>query len=703
MVVSESPISTLEPLNGAPKRQDSTSPGPVAGFASGLVGRVRSALGRRDYKQEVEGYRLALRDADDRQVRAIVDHLLELTETPAARDAFGLFACFFDRIEPDQREQVLPAKRGSWGPACAAAAASPDVEARVSAATLIGRICDPETFAPLRTLLDDRNDRVAQRAGEALMALAQRAMCSPALDTKTLAAVANLIGRCACNFERHRRREALGALLTLGSTPASMAGAGLELRSWLADGEHPVNMTMRAVLRQGTGLRSRETAWYWMRKPEYRSACLERLAVPCDADAHERTLANGHLLHNPTRQIALQAAGQTLRGRTDGLAIDLGAIEKLSPIAQAMAPHWIAHATGENPTDALDGFLSSPSDLARINALRFARQTRGADLALDFCFDPDPRIARSAALAVGTPACRVALGVDRVRVAMNALARSEHADARRTAIGLAAALDPLSDENAGLGTAMRMLHRDRAGLVRLLQDRVRVGDGRARVRAVLLVGRLGLGAELELELLSLISHSAQAAADAAVHGRSRNILHAAAAGVSVLADLPSAAAQHALHRCLRHPDDRVRANALDALARAARRAGSIGAGRSHIDGVMVEFKDDPHHRVRAAAARARLLTDVRTGETRRAASAIMPLLTDPRAMHRVSGLWLAERAAGSLGARRDSASGDSLASAVAEMVRADPEPEVKIRARLTASRLLSGMRAGWAARAANVG
>ena len=81
----------------------------------------------------------------------------------------------------------------------------------------------------------------------------------------------------------------------------------------------------------------------------------------------------------------------------------------------------------------------------------------------------------------------------------------------------------------------------------------------------------------------------------------------------------------------------------------------------------------------------------------------MPLLTDARPMHRLSGLWLAERAAGIAGGSGDSAdsgarSGTALATAVAEMVRADPEPQVKVRARMAASRLLSSMRAGWAER-----
>ena len=53
-------------------------------------------------------------------------------------------------------------------------------------------------------------------------------------------------------------------------------------------------------------------------------------------------------------------------------------------------------------------------------------------------------------------------------------------------------------------------------------------------------------------------------------------------------------------------------------------------------------------------------------------------------MHRVSGLWLAERAG--LGE-----SGRTIAGAVADLVRFDKEPVVRARARRTAGRLLVGM------------
>jgi hypothetical protein len=211
------------------------------------------------------------------------------------------------------------------------------------------------------------------------------------------------------------------------------------------------------------------------------------------------------------------------------------------------------------------------------------------------------------------------------------------------------------------------------------------------VQAIQLGARLGLGAELEIELLSIIAVSTHAGSDVSSEER-RDLLHAAAAAVTALADLRSPAAQHSVHKCLRHPDDRVRANAIDAMTRTARRAGSIAAIESTLAHAAIEFKDDPHHRVRAAAVRARLLGSLRTDSSTMSApiaETLQPLLVDTRPMHRVSGLWLAERAAG-LGNQQARDRSD-VAALVAEVVRTDPVLQVKIRARMTAVRLLAGM------------
>ncbi len=670
------------------KRLEATAMAPKGRLGSGLVERVRVAFGGRDLRAEVAGYRLALQDAGQSQVGVIVDRLLELADTEAAPDALALIAGVFDRLEPAKRERALLNGHGSWGKACAAAAIDVNAETRLSAATLIGRICERDTFGLLRELLADQDERVAERAAASMIAIADRSTQTPALDSETLAAVERTVVRSVGEFDRHRRREAIGALLSICSSPAAIRAAGMELKGWLADKEHPAHMILRGMLRRGDGLASRESAWLWLGRAEHRAGCVERLSSPCDTDGHERVLVRGHLLHNPARRAALAGAAERERKRrTGGLTLDPETVSAISAPAQAHAAAWISCVESVRGPDALETLLTAPTDLARFNALREANRVGGSDLPLDFCFDAHTRLARSAALAVGTRAARTTLGVERVRRTLNGLEFASTGTTREIAAALAAAVDPLADRSAGIATAWKMLRANRAGVIATLQSHVRSARSQA-VRAIQLASRLGLGVELELELLSIIAVSTHAESDVSSEER-RDILHAAAAAVTALADLPSPAAQHAVHKCLRHPDDRVRANAIDAMTRAARRAGSIGRAESLLAHAAIEFKDDPNHRVRAGAARARLLGSDGPNASQ-VDDAIMPLLTDGRPMHRVSGLWLAERVAGLTPVVAAHAGGD-FAAVIAGLVRTDPVPEVKVRARLTAARLLSGM------------
>ncbi|MGH7292803.1 MAG: hypothetical protein ACREJT_16405, partial [Myxococcota bacterium] len=331
----------------------------------------------------------------------IVDRLLELADTEAGPEALALVAGVFDRLESAKRERVLPAGHGSWGKACGTAAIDVNADVRLSAATLIGRICERDTFGLLRELLADQDERVAERAAASMIAIADRSTQTPALDSETFAAVERMVVRSVGEFDRHRRREAIGALLAICGSPAAIRAAGAELKGWLADREHPAHMILRGMLRRGDGLASRESAWLWLGRAEHRAGCVERLSAPCDTDGHERVLIRGHLIHNPARRAALAGAAERDRKRrTGGLMLDPETVSSLSAPAQAHAAAWISCVESVRGADALETLLTAPTDLARCNALREANRVGGSDLSLDFCFDSSPRLARSAALSV---------------------------------------------------------------------------------------------------------------------------------------------------------------------------------------------------------------------------------------------------------------------------------------------------------------
>lgn len=673
------------------KRQDLTGHRLSGGSAHGLIDRVRVALGGRDHGAEVEGYRLALKGAALAQVNLIVDRLLELTHTDAAVDALSAIAGVFNRLDGAKRERALVAGHGLWGKAIGGPAIDVDPSVRLSASVLIGRACEADSFGWLRGLLGDQDKSVAEAAANSLLTLARRTSITPALDGETRGAIERLVIRCVREFDSHRRREALGALLTMCPNAAAVRGASVELKEWLADEEHPAHMAMRGLIRRGevAGIQIREAAWAWMGQSAYRTACAERLLAPAPpavrdlATEWSGVLSQGHLLLSPVRESELRAAAERLpRGQAGahGLPIGEDDIARLPAGAQARLAAWAGCMAGDELGDALEPLLGVESVRARLNALRSAGEASGesaAALALDFCFDSNARVSQAGLLraVIGARATGDAGLNANVRGAVAALARSEHAGPRRAAEAFGAMFDAL-DESMGRLEARRMLRGNRGGLVRALQSMVRAGAGTERVRAIRLAGRLGLGADLELELLSVIGASVAAGPAAA----GRDAVYAASAAVGVLAELKSPAAQHAVHKCLRHPDDRVRANALDAMTRAARRGGWIASAESPLGKAVVEFKNDPHHRVRAGAARARVMATER-GQAGNTGEIVVPLLRDERAMHRVSGLWLAERLAGDW----------QMAATIAEMVRNDPSPEIRVRARRTAARMLAGM------------
>ncbi len=656
--------------------------------------RARVALGGRDLEAEIMGYGLALAGASPEQTAHICDSLLELADTRSGPDALAIVAGVWTRLEPGHRARVVGRGQGVWPRACAIAALDPNPTARASVATLVGVLCDPHAMSLLHALLSDRDPIVAEQAGAAVLALATRLGQEPALDPVAREAVRRTVAQCAGGFDAHRRRETLGALLlVLGPTPAAARGSREHARTLLADADHPAHMVLRGMLRRGDALATREAAWMCMTIDAWRTACVDRLGLSTDADGIGRVLERGHLLANPDRSAALERSREGVRrGRCSGLDISAQTLESLAPGPAAWAPRWLACVDGRGLSARLEPLLAHGSPRVRLAALlelsRESDWTSGAGA--DFVFDEDARVARCGLLRMTLPSARSRIAPDQLHRTLRVLERSPHRSVRMQATRLSRSLDPLGPSSQGRLNARRMLSAGDETLVRMIQEAVRSGPLDRRIAAIASARALGLGAGIELELLTIVHRSAEPVAESGqISPERRDLLHCAAAAITLLADLPSPAAQHAVHRCLRHPDARVRANALDALARAARLRGSIAEESGVLASAIVEFKNDEQHRVRASAARAAVLAAVARERLEDILPRVAPLLSDDRPMHRISGLWLAERVAGITPAPRIR---EALAAAVAETVRTEPDLRVQTRARRAGAHLLTQMR-----------
>lgn len=170
----------------------------------------------------------------------------------------------------------------------------------------------------------------------------------------------------------------------------------------------------------------------------------------------------------------------------------------------------------------------------------------------------------------------------------------------------------------------RRLMSDRGGVVRELASALGADPTAGLVG---LTARLGLTGDLEPVLLRL-AEKAEPRVEAAVVTAIR---HNRGEGVTA-----------AIRERLTHEDQRVRANAVEALPWRP----DIGAG--DLRRILMEFKDDPNHRVRSSSVRAMFTADraeLAAHDARRvyepmAVETAARMIEDKREMHRVAGAWL---------------------------------------------------------------
>lgn len=174
-----------------------------------------------------------------------------------------------------------------------------------------------------------------------------------------------------------------------------------------------------------------------------------------------------------------------------------------------------------------------------------------------------------------------------------------------------------------------------------LQDKLHLPDTKAKLRALSIIGELNQGLLLQDTILRLC--------------RDRDP-HVVSAAVMALGTAEPKRAAPAIESALNHEDDRVRANAVEALAR-------LDATR-HIDQISQMTGEGESNRARANAIQ--VLMQMRVTD---ALAALSHMLADPRPEHRTSALWLVE----SMGIAE-------VAREVAEMSISEPNSDIRERA-----------------------
>ncbi len=662
-----------------------------------------------------------------RQGRSGLAKLIRPTHERACDEALVALVSQWAELPESIRRTALAAGAGRWDSIAQTILDAGDASDLKSLAALIVDAPDPG-FAPgLVRLLAHEDAGVALAGDRALVRMAMAALedvrpeqygrelaelaARPRLDEtmgrlSMVGGASVLLGAvadAAWAFAEHRCTGALLAAILLLDQPLELSGpeeaesasASMNrLHRLLDEAQHPSHAPLSVAFKRRGVPVLRERAWRLLTSPGLGAAALERIARAETTTEHEGVLRDAHLALNPKRarrigliDVRTKRTGTSISLETGAPLPDEEGVRALSVRARRGLPRL----AGAMRLDAALGrfvrapLLDDPDALVRLNAARGAEPVELAD----YVFDPDPCVARSATLRWSTVGLSGALRwpprlreAGRARLGGRVMTRPEPMLSRlgREEWERLSPFDPRSP--AGRLGARRWLLQDPKGFLAQLCERLESDSAPTRIDALLLIRALRLGDRLEA---LVAAHAQDLGEDARVR----------ATCIAMMGEIETSASGEIVRLALSSEDDRIRANAVEARARRARAPADLATGEPATHAVMIELKDDPHHRVRANALRALL----RSGTPNRARvfepaaiDGLEAMLGDERDTHRIAGVWLAERVLSGSGRGRLGGRWDGLARRVASIATGDPSDRARTRASRCAARLLGELR-----------
>lgn len=632
---------------------------------------------------------------------------------PVSRVALRELGRSIGLLPPDVRDLAVASGRGRWAAVIGTLLTSHEPASRLAVARLAELAGDAELADAAAELLCDSDPAVCDAAERALLALAlaasdpESAALADHLTPAEHAAAARVraawqpddaarvhaaLGDAILAMPLHKREKLLtGALLAV--EPVTLRTSG-SIARWLQDREQSGHSFLRGLMRRDASPLSRLRAWQWVGRTAISGACADRLVTAKTIDEHEAVLANWHLALAPARMAAMErrtpqiAAGKNAVRVVAALVPTGEQIERLAPEARRGVAQVAAHLTARERDAACEPLLADREPMIRLAATAAC----SSRMLGDFCLDTNATIARSAYLrrsVAATGDASRAPGAERLeqeRVLARVLVRSPHADVRAMARQDLELLCEASTTGTATRVALaRALRIDRPWVVTRLAELIR-SSVRERSIAIQLARRLGLASEIRpvlIETVRVLLGAGQLA-----DGAARDL----ATATSALADVPDTQATQLLDQATVSIDQRVRANAVDAMVQRVRTGVETQA-----DGVaarLMELKDDAWHRVRGSAVRGlEVLTQVKLDgpvRTPQVAEQLLRMLDDPRPMHRLAGAWVADRTLPGHDLREIKL-WPSLVTRLRSLATTDPDPRVRSRARLAIGRAGEGL------------
>jgi HEAT repeat protein len=435
----------------------------------------------------------------------------------------------------------------------------------------------------------------------------------------------------------------------------------------LASADHPAHDALMSMLRVSRLPVARLRSLEWAHIDAASRACVARLARSDSRLDMEMVLGAAHLAMRPSRARGVAELG--------GGACEVGRASEASRLtigARRMLARWSAACGADAPSRERCVLALLHDEDALTRAACVAHAPTGP--LLDLAMDEDARVSRSALLAwldAGEATAKVWRGDSR-RDVLSVLARMPHESVREiTRIEL----------RTGTGevcAGRSWERRDPGAFVESLRVALRVEEETERVRAITSARRAGVVDALEGALRE--AHDAPGASE-----------RVRASVVAALGDARTPVLRDLLVGALRDDDARVRANAVESLAKRARRQGA-GHSRVELKPMLREHGDSrAHHRERANSVRAWI--EGCGDEPGAGAEGLLSMLRDDRAEHRLAASWLAMRVLPAHGPLRLDPLWAELTAVVGESARFDAEPGVRARSARCAALVESSMSA----------
>ncbi len=442
--------------------------------------------------------------------------------------------------------------------------------------------------------------------------------------------------RTALNrWDHHRQRNVLEAALWMGDALKD------DIASLASDPRHPVLHAMRGILKTSTDTRLAGFALQALAVTPLKDAAVTSISQANDPTFAAAILDNTWRLADPRIQRAFRKVNLT--------PWLMGAAPLLDSLDESQLTNFVRRlkdsgGTGQDKFDHLRLLLASDSDVVReaaiweiisdqsdkatslLETMTSRRRDRVASLALRELQRRDPEFKVQTAI-VGQTGGEAGHERDRVQAAWHQLAQ---------------------DLDAGI-ESMRVCHGAHKSTVFMFL-RAKSASSRTpdRVKLLQVVLALDLIPDMQEQVYSL-------SYDPDVFVR--------ASAISMLPWLPGVISERILRAALNDPDDRVVANAIEALE-------ELGALGLELENQTEEKLSSPSARVRANAIKSLIRS-----ENKQAAESLLEMLSHPSQAYRLSALWVVERS-----------NLRSILNDVVHMSQNDPDDRVRRRAQ----RLLRG-------------